>query len=515
MEGNMTTDGNSTTRVGSKINLDEDFTLYDLRNTDYQSEDELDVDKILHDMQRIMIYTLDPFIFYQKYHTEQGNVMEALTKKDMFEKLFHTKIGYIEVEKKVGKKTVIEHKEVTLKSIFEDGVGIHSNSKKFEARSVKFLTNDPRDFPLFQGYPWKPLPDDKYDIKKIQPWLDHVSLNVSNKNNDVYKYLINWIAFIVQKPGVKTTVAPMIIGEHGCGKGDFFLVPISKLFGRYALPNVSKIEDITGKFNGIIENMVFVGCNEMQSEANCKKLNGDSLKSLISDYDIVYERKCINQKKGKFYGNLMFFSNHAITMDFKDMKRRILVVEANYKIAQNLKYFGELQKDISDPEFMPTLFTYFAKHVDISNFNPREIPVTEATTDRFEATTPPWEQFFFQNIENFVGDELRAVSGGIGDGWITTECYSSFKSFCSSKGNSPMNDSNFGIHLKKYCKCKQRKRNGKLHRYYFFNERGLEAYNKYTTDLNNMENEEMPEPEPGQQIKDEEFENDFWKELLK
>ena len=78
-----------------------------------------------------------------------------------------------------------------------------------------------------------------------------------------------------------------------------------------------------------------------------------------------------------------------------------------------------------------------------------------------------------------------------------------------------MNDSNFGIHLNKYCKCKQRKRNGKLHRYYYFNERGPEVYNKYTTDLNNMENEEMPEPEPAQKIKDEEFENDFWKELLK
>ena len=139
----MTTTVKNANQVGAKINLDEDFTLYDLRNKDYQNDGELNIDAIIHDMQRIMIYTLDPFIFYQKYHGEQENVMEVLTKKDMYEKLIHTKIGTIEIEKKVGKKIIYETKEVTLKSIFEDGVGVNANSKKFEARSVKFMTNDP------------------------------------------------------------------------------------------------------------------------------------------------------------------------------------------------------------------------------------------------------------------------------------------------------------------------------------------------------------------------------------
>ena len=129
----------------------------------------------------------------------------------MYEKLIHTKIGTIEIEKKVGKKITYETREVTLKSIFEDGVGVHANSKKFEARSVKFMTNDPRDFPLFQGYPWKVLSKDIFDKSKILLWLDHVANFLWNDNWEVYEYMINWIAFIVQKPGVKTTVAPMII----------------------------------------------------------------------------------------------------------------------------------------------------------------------------------------------------------------------------------------------------------------------------------------------------------------
>ena len=167
---------------------------------------------------------------------------------------------------------ITEYIDVTLKSIFDDGVGVSANNKKFLPRSVKFMTTDPRDFPLFQGYPWKCLSDEDFNINYIQPWLEHIEKNLSNGDKEVSEYLLNWIAFMVQKPGVKTTVAPIIIGDHDTGKGDFFLDIISKLFGRYALPNVTKIEDITGRFNGILENMVFIGCNEMHSEENYKKI---------------------------------------------------------------------------------------------------------------------------------------------------------------------------------------------------------------------------------------------------
>ena len=478
----MVSPGKNANQVGAKINLDEDFTLFDLRNKDYQNDGGLDIDAIIHDMQRIMIYTLDPFVFYQKYHGEQGNVMEMLTKKDMYEKLIHTKIGTIEIEKKVGKKIIVETKEVTLKSIFEEGIGVHANSKKFEARSVKFMTNDPRDFPLFQGYPWKVLNKDQFNIKKIQPWLNHIAENICDDDPDVYRYMINWIAFIVQKPGVKTTVAPMIIGDHGTGKGDFFLDILGKLFGRYALPNVTKIEDITGRFNGILENMVFIGCNEMHDDSNSKKLNGDSLKSLITEYDIIYERKCINHKKGKFYGNLIFFSNHAIPIDFRDMKRRILVMEANYKIAENLEYFGKLREVIDDPMFMPNLFTYFAEHVNLTNFQPRDIPQTEVMTSRMKSQTPAWQQFFEQEIERFDGD-----------GWITTECYAEYEKFCRENGYGTLNASNFGIQLHKFCKSTQRNRK-KIHihpkKYYHFNARGREVYEKHLQSMKEIEDDD-------------------------
>ena len=178
----------------------------------------------------------------------------------------------------------------------------------------------------------------------------------------------------------------------------------------------------------------------------------------------------------------MFFSNHAIPIDFKDMKRRIFVMEANYKVAENLKYFGKLREVIDDPLFMPNLFTYLKEHVDLTNFQPRNIPQTEATMSRQKAQTPIWQQFFEQEIEKFIGD-----------GWITTECYHEYEAFCRQNGNGALSNSNFGIQLRKFCDVKQRKRNGQVRRYYYLNGRGKDAYENHLQNLDQIEEEPVKE----------------------
>ena len=107
---------------------------------------------------------------------------------------------------------------------------------------------------------------------------------------------MNWFAFIYQNPGKKTTTAPIIIGDQGTGKGDFFAVPLAKLYGKYALKNTTKIDKITGKFNTTIEHKVIGFCNEMQDENNTRFLNNDALKSIITEYDIEYESKFVKKR---------------------------------------------------------------------------------------------------------------------------------------------------------------------------------------------------------------------------
>ena len=76
----------------------------------------------------------------------------------------------------------------------------------------------------------------------IGPFLKHFEEVIANGNLDHFTYILNWISFIVQNPGKKNTTALLIIGDKGTGKGDFFAIPISKLFGSYAHDNVTKVE---------------------------------------------------------------------------------------------------------------------------------------------------------------------------------------------------------------------------------------------------------------------------------
>jgi phage/plasmid-associated DNA primase len=96
------------------------------------------------------------------------------------------------------------------------------------------------------------------DIKLIQPFLDHVYNIISDHNNELYNYILNWISYLLQNPGSKTETAFIIIGEQGTGNNKFFTDVISKLFGRYAIANENNINNIIGRFNSSFENKILV-----------------------------------------------------------------------------------------------------------------------------------------------------------------------------------------------------------------------------------------------------------------
>lgn len=65
----------------------------------------------------------------------------------------------------------------------------------------------------------------------------------TNAGNDeiVYKYILNWLAWIVQNIGEKTGVAPILIEMQGIGKTMFTNI-ICELFARYSVPNISSLK---------------------------------------------------------------------------------------------------------------------------------------------------------------------------------------------------------------------------------------------------------------------------------
>jgi hypothetical protein len=463
-------------RPGALVDLNDKFLFDDISRKDYYDEEEkLDIELAIRDMQRVMLFTYEPFVFYLKSIANREIVLEPRTDKDVMRILKSIVIGSETVQIPTGKKTFKTVKNtVSLKTLFDEGEGVEQTKNKFLVKSVRFFSDDPNEFSYFRGYPWEPL--EKPDYKIITPWLEHVEQNLCNKNVDVYNYIADWISFIVKNPGQKVTTAPIFIGDHGCGKGDFFAIPLSKLFGKYALKNVTKIDNITGKFNNLLENKVFVVCNEMQSSENSKFLNADSLKSIITDYDIDYESKFVNKRAGECVANLMFFSNHELPIRLENGDRRYVVIKCSNKRCKDFKYFNKLHEVMEHELFYQTLFTWFLNR-DIRKRNFRAIPETEAKQDMLEASKESWQHFFDDNINEFVE----------GDGYVSKDCYADYQTYCQDNGYAPYSLTKFGMKLKRFVDIIPRKREGKVVRFYKINDDGMKVYQKIQKDMEAME----------------------------
>jgi hypothetical protein len=78
-------------------------------------------------------------------------------------------------------------------------------------------------------------------------YLAHVHDNICDSDEELYNYVMDWMASGVQHPEDPGRSALSLRGHPGCGKGVFAL-GYGSLFGRHFL-HATQREHVTGKFN--------------------------------------------------------------------------------------------------------------------------------------------------------------------------------------------------------------------------------------------------------------------------
>ena len=276
------------------------------------------------------------------------------------------------------------------------------NQKLFTVKALKFHSDDPQVFSYFRGYDYNQLEEVKMEI--IQPFLDHIREVIANKNEEVYKYILIWIASILQRPAFKTETALVILGHQGTGKNKFFTDIICKLMARYANENVSSIESIVGKFNAVLENKKLLVLNELQSIDANKYLNSDALKSVITDKSININQKNEPERLCENVANLILVSNNNIPIKVEGTDRRYMITKTSDIHRGDFDYFAKLSDGFT-PEFYANLFTFFMLY-DLKGTNLRRIPETEEKETIKEASMSSYEIFVRDNY-----DEIKDISG--------------------------------------------------------------------------------------------------------
>jgi hypothetical protein len=245
----------------------------------------------------------------------------------------------------------------------------------------------------------------------------------------VFEYIMCWVAAIIQRPNVKTKVAPILFSfAHGTGKNSV-IDAIVAIIGKELCGVVESIEDITKNFNAHLCNKLFIYGDEIS--ANAKKL-ADKLKNVITRAEQNLEKKGVDSVKVNDYTNWMFSTNTEHSFKSEEGDRRMLFSHCN-EIAQT-KLSIASYAEIGDKSKLEALFSYFLQYKQspesvkkYGDFNVgySHVISTQYKQDLLYENKPAYVKMLFKNYKDIIYSQ---TDKGIG----ASELYDMAQKFAKS-----------------------------------------------------------------------------------
>ena len=245
-------------------------------------------------------------------------------------------------------------------------------------------------------------------------FMEHMTNLIAEE--EYRKILIDFLAFNVQKPGVKIRWAPILQGTQGCGK-TFLAVVMNAVLGD---GNVRKAgtDDILGSFNAwaygqqlvVIEEIRIVGSNRMEIM--------NKIKPLITDDQISLNIKFQSSVNVDNTVNFLLFTNHHDALAINDQDRRYFVLESRLQNPEQVeemggdKYFNKLFTMVRDNA--EGLRAFFEQWKISEEFNPNgRAPKTKYFDNLVEMAATPLasaiEEAFHDNTHPLIAKDLVSL----------------------------------------------------------------------------------------------------------
>lgn len=265
------------------------------------------------------------------------------------------------------------------KTVFEPGISSYGNLNMFLG------------FNYLEGHI-------KVNESKFKYIYRHIKEVICNNEDKSFNYLLDWISYILQFPTKRMGVAIVCKSVQGVGKNLFFENFIGNLIiGKNHGICISDTDQIVGKFNSILEKMIYTVVNELKADGDIIKMS-NLLKSLITDSTQKIEKKGIDAIHINNYNNFIFLSNNHNVVNVEMYDRRYFCLSASSKYVNNKSYFNTLVKNMLDDEISEMFFNYLMNR-DLSNFDFRDIPLTEYKKELIYNSIPSIMKWFNEYIK--------------------------------------------------------------------------------------------------------------------
>ena len=215
----------------------------------------------------------------------------------------------------------------------------------------------------------------------VRPMLKHFRYLIPNKVER--EIMLDYIAYIIQKPGEKVRWMPIVKGVKGIGKSIIAELIIAPLIGGSNFKPVDS-KAVKRDFNSWQLDAQIVCFHELKiGETRKEKQNlTDSLKSFIADPTIQAHRKGIDEYTVINKSNVIGFTNHEDAIMITSDERRFCMIRSEV-LPKPIEYYNQFTTWLKDN--LEEMLYYFTER-DISNFNYSTAPDTDYTREVKESS---------------------------------------------------------------------------------------------------------------------------------
>jgi len=221
---------------------------------------------------------------------------------------------------------------------------------------------------------------------------------ISDNDEDVYFYLINYIAKMVRVGKTKQTI--VLMGSKGCGKSSFSNC-IGYIIGKEYCDLINDINQLTNHFNALSEKTILTQIEEVVSGAGEYHKVQNILKSLITEDDIRIEKKGIDPYIVKSQNNIIISTNETNPVQATDDNRRYLFLKTSCIRRNDSGYFKKMIEELI--ENIEKVRYYFYNYEYVDDLNSIR-PTTQAELDLRDLNKSSVKKFI-ENVLVLDGEE--------------------------------------------------------------------------------------------------------------
>lgn len=298
----------------------------------------------------------------------------------------------------------------------------------------------------YDGWPTEPK---QGDCQIALDLLDYLCSKQGNRQ-EVYEYILKWIAYIIQHPGAKMRSALTFHGPQGTGKNLFWEEIVMPIFGKYSLLiGQDALED---KHNDFASSKLLVIADEVVARYDLQHVK-NKLKYYITCKTIRINPKNIAAYNETNHMNFVFNANGILPQLLELGDRRHGVVWTPEKLSKDFYY--DVGKAIEHKGLIEAFHWYLLNEVDLTGFNEFvEPPMTDAKQDVIELSQSSPERFCCEWLDGQIEDMPANIP------IISMELYEVYKYWCRLHGFTPHNSANFigqVSHMRGVAKTKPRR----------------------------------------------------------